>query len=347
MRVRQDVWFSFFAILFSTGFLLGADLASAKRKYEEKDYDAALKESKPLAEQGNADAQVLVGRMYLMGQGVPRDRDQALKWFKAAAEQGSADGQFFVGSLSLKQDAAQGIKWLLLAADQGMQDAQYLLGKTYLGGTQDVPRDLVEAAKWLRLAANGNAGFYQTGLGMAEAQMTAEQRAKAKTFADEWAAKRSAAPIATVPPVSTAETVATGDLIATVDAQPIYERDLLSVAGQKLVDLQNQEYQVKMDALHTLIRRRILEAEANRRGLPMEEFLKQEVDSKVPDPPEDEMRGYYLATKSQSGLSFEGARRQIQQLLRGLEIEQARERYADSLEGKAKVTVHLQPASVR
>src|SRR5215469_10939351 len=110
MRLPQVVWACFFVILLSTR-VFGADLASAKRNYEEKNYDAALRESRPLAEQGNAEAQVLVGKMYMMGQGIPRDRDQALKWFRAAAEQGNADGQFFVGSMCLKQDSAQGIKW--------------------------------------------------------------------------------------------------------------------------------------------------------------------------------------------------------------------------------------------
>ena len=355
--MSQRVWFSFFAIILSTRFLVGADLASAKRKYEEKEYDAALKESMALAEEGNADAQVLVGKMYMMGQGIPhRDRDLATKWFKAAAEQGNADGQFFTGSMCLKQDPTQGIKWLRLAADQGMQDAQYLLGKTYLGGILDVPRDLVQAAMWLRLAAKGNMAFYQSGLQTAEAQMTADQRTKAKALADQWSAKRSSASVEapvfssgqiTAAPTTTAAPIAGAEPIATVDGQPIYERDLLSMAGPQLLELQNQEYQVKMNALHTLIRRKILQAEATRRGLPIEEFLKQEVDSKVPEPSEDEARGYYLATKSQNSLSFEAARPQIQQLLRGIEIQQAREWYADSLQANAKVTVRLPPASVR
>ena len=63
----------------------GANLASAQRAYAEKDYITALKESAPLAEQGNADAQLLLGRMYLMGQGVTKDNDQAAKWFEASA----------------------------------------------------------------------------------------------------------------------------------------------------------------------------------------------------------------------------------------------------------------------
>src|SRR5215469_17511508 len=59
--------------------LSAADLGSARHAYDEKDYVTALREVTPLATQGNADAQLLLGRMYLMGQGVTKDNDQASK----------------------------------------------------------------------------------------------------------------------------------------------------------------------------------------------------------------------------------------------------------------------------
>src|SRR5260370_2462702 len=91
-----------------------ADLESAKRAYQQSDYAAAFKEFTPLAEQGNADAQLFLGKMYMMGQGVLRDPDQAIKWLKASAVQGNADAQFFVGSYYLlpHRDIAEGMKWL-------------------------------------------------------------------------------------------------------------------------------------------------------------------------------------------------------------------------------------------
>src|SRR6516225_9044929 len=101
MRVPQEFMFLVSAIVLSAGLSAGADLASAKHDYQEKNYAAALKESTPLAEEGNADAQVLLGRMYMMGQGVNQDRDRALKWFKPAAVQGNADAEFFLGSMYL------------------------------------------------------------------------------------------------------------------------------------------------------------------------------------------------------------------------------------------------------
>jgi len=182
---------SAFTALLCAGFSAAADLESAKRAYQQKDYATAFQESTVLAGQGNSDAQVILGKMYLMGQGVIKDPDQAIKWFKASAAQGNADAQFFLGSFYLlpRRDIAEGLKWLRLSAEQGQQDAQYLLGKAYLQGDKELAPDPVQAEMWLRLAAKGNLGFYQNELVGAEKQMTAGQIAKGKALAEAWKPK--------------------------------------------------------------------------------------------------------------------------------------------------------------
>jgi TPR repeat protein len=185
-----------FTILLCASLSAGADLASAKHAYEQKDYAAAFKEFTPLAEQGNAEAQFFLGKMYLLGQGVPKDSDLAIKWFKASAARGNADAQFFLGSIYLMphKDIAEGVKWLRLSAEQGNQDAQWLLGKAYLQGDKELPRDPVQAEMWLWLAAKDNLEFYENALRSAEGQMTAEQIAKGKALAAAWKPKASAVP---------------------------------------------------------------------------------------------------------------------------------------------------------
>jgi len=186
-----------FAILLCSMLCTAADFASAKRAYEQKDYATALKEFRPLAEQGSAEAQLYLGKMYMMGQGVIRDPDQAMKWLKASALQGNADAQFFVGSFYVlpHRDIAEGVKWLRLSAEQGQQDAQLLLGKTYLQGDKDLPRDPIQAEMWLRLAAKNNLEFYQSELNAAEAQMNAEQISRGKTLAAAWKPKVAASAV--------------------------------------------------------------------------------------------------------------------------------------------------------
>lgn len=185
-----------FTILLCSLLSAAAGLESAERAYEQKDYATAFKEFTPLAEQGNAQAQLFLGKMYMLGQGVLRDPDQAIKWLKASAVQGNADAQFFVGSYYLlpHRDIAEGAKWLRLSAEQGQQDAQLVLGKAYLQGDKDLPRDPVRAEMWLQLAARNNLEFYQSELYAAETQMNAEQIAKGKALAAAWKPKLAATP---------------------------------------------------------------------------------------------------------------------------------------------------------
>ena len=165
------------------------NLESVKRAFEHTDYATALKEVKPLAEQGNPDAQLFLAKMYLKGQGVPKDPDRANNWFRQAAMKGNAESQFFLGAWYLlpHRDITEGLKWMRLAAEEGNRDAQLLLGKAYLQG--ELPRDPVQADMWLRLAAKNNLDFYGNELRVAEGQMTAEQIAQGKALAEGWKPK--------------------------------------------------------------------------------------------------------------------------------------------------------------
>jgi len=192
MRLLRLFLFSVCSVLLFAGLAAAADLESAKRAYEQEDYATAFKQAQALAETNNADAQVLLGRLYLTGRGVAKDPDTAVKWFTAAAVQGNADAEFMLGSMYLlpHSNIAEGLKWVRLAAEQGNQDAQLLLGKTYLDGVPELPRDQVQADMWLRFAADHNLPFYQNELVAAEQQMNADQIAKGKALAADWKSKR-------------------------------------------------------------------------------------------------------------------------------------------------------------
>ena len=186
-RLRR-IWLCGFSILCCGGASVAADLESARRAYARQDYATAVKEFRALAEQGNREAELALGKMYMSGQGVSRDSDQAITWLKRAAVQDDSDAEFFLGSLYLlpQRDIGEGLKWLRLSAEQGNQDAQLLLGKAYIQGAKELPRDPVQGGMWLQLAAKDNKQFYQDELRAAERQLTPEQAAKAKTLADEW-----------------------------------------------------------------------------------------------------------------------------------------------------------------
>ena len=54
-------------------------------------------EIRQLAEQGDVEAQFVLGVMYENGKGVTRDYAEAVKWYRLAAEQGDARGQTCLG----------------------------------------------------------------------------------------------------------------------------------------------------------------------------------------------------------------------------------------------------------
>lgn len=133
-------------------------LADAKQAYFAGDYAKAEKLFRPLAEQGNASAQLYLGSMYDDGQGVPFNHREAVKWYRLAAAQGNAYAQYSLGELyengeeGVEQDYQEAVKWFRLSAAQGHANAQNDLGLMYATG-QGVPRDYVRAYMWFSLAA--------------------------------------------------------------------------------------------------------------------------------------------------------------------------------------------------
>ena len=84
------------------------------------DYATAWKLWRPLAEGGNASAQVLLGGLFDRGHGVEMNPSEAARWYGLAASQGDADGQFFLGRMhdegrGMPQDSVLAYKWFSLA----------------------------------------------------------------------------------------------------------------------------------------------------------------------------------------------------------------------------------------
>ena len=133
------------------------DYQDGRKAYNRGDYATALKELRPLAEQGHAGAQYLLGYMYYKGQGVVQNGAEAVKWLRKAAEQEDVKAQYLLGYMCYKgqgvdQDGEEAEKWLRIAAEQGHAKAQFYLGEMYYKVTA-VGQDGEEAVEWVRKAA--------------------------------------------------------------------------------------------------------------------------------------------------------------------------------------------------
>src|SRR5208283_5220959 len=101
---------------------------------ERQDYATALRLLRPLADQGSAPAQLVLGILYNSGNGVAQNAAEAAKWFRLSADQGDAEAKaelgniFYYGGTGVTKDHKEAAKWYHLAADQGVADAQVHLG---------------------------------------------------------------------------------------------------------------------------------------------------------------------------------------------------------------------------
>jgi cell division protein FtsN len=109
--------------------------------WQHSDYEAAVKIWRPLAEQGDPDAQFNLAQAYRLGRGVPTNLAAAQIWLERAAVQGHVDAQTTLGLLLFQSgDRAGAVKWLKAAAEKDDARALLVYGTALFNGdtvTQD------------------------------------------------------------------------------------------------------------------------------------------------------------------------------------------------------------------
>jgi len=117
----------------------------------------------------NAGELFILGLRYFHGNGVPKDFEKSMKLIRQAAEQGNAEAQLILGSMQswfafdYPQANAEAAQWLRRAVAGGANGPnskdpkmQYTIGKYYAEGIGG-PKNETEAVKWFfRAAAQGN-----------------------------------------------------------------------------------------------------------------------------------------------------------------------------------------------
>jgi len=177
-----------------------ANKSAGQKAFEEGDYAKAMKLLLPLASQGDARSQLMVGEIFYHDRDRLGDDKEAIKWFRLAAEQDNADAQFHLGEMyaqghSVPQDFAEATRWLRFAAEQGYARAQYNLGLAYAKG-EGVAQDNLAAHMWFNLAASrfhasdsSNRSMAVKNRDLIASKMTSDVLAKAHRLASEWRPK--------------------------------------------------------------------------------------------------------------------------------------------------------------
>jgi len=152
-------------------------LQSALESYRSGNPASSVEALKYAAAGGEALAQWKLGRMYADGDGVPRDDYKAYQYFQGIVDNYDEDtanwreksvvasafvavGLFNLKGISgnrLQADAEAAQRLFMYAATHfSDSNAQYQLARLYLDGAPGVPRNHMQAARWLNLAAEKN-----------------------------------------------------------------------------------------------------------------------------------------------------------------------------------------------
>lgn len=131
-----------------------ADVRAGVEAWQAGDYARALREWRPAAVAGDADAQFNLGQAYKLGRGVNADLPQAADWFRRAAAQGHLQAEDNLGLVLYELNRkAESLPFLERSAARGEPRAQYVLGAELFNG-ENTARDLPRAYALMKRASD-------------------------------------------------------------------------------------------------------------------------------------------------------------------------------------------------
>ncbi len=143
---------------------------------------------------------------------------------------------------------------------------------------------------------------------------------------------------------SAATSASLPDVVATIDGQPITRKELEDAATGQLSRLQAQVYQIHKMALDNLIGDKLVESAAKKAGKSTQDFMKEEVESKIKPPTDDEIKKFYEENKTQmGGKALADMKDQIRDFLSTSQRRQFEGQLAQRLHDAAKIETQLQP----
>ncbi len=141
----KKILFSLFLVLFISISACDKQPATAIELFDSQEYDKAFSLFKPLAEEGDPEAQNYLGMIYYLGLHGHRDAVKAESWFEKAAKQKHASAQLNFGMMiennaTKPLDFVTSYMWYFAAGENGNKKAekriQHLVEHHRLFGTQ-------------------------------------------------------------------------------------------------------------------------------------------------------------------------------------------------------------------
>ncbi len=131
------------------------------------------------------------------------------------------------------------------------------------------------------------------------------------------------------------------EVVAEIGGDKLTRAELGQKQAAKLLQARYQYYAAEREALDQLIEEQLLETEASRKHLTVDQLLQREVTSQVKDPTELQLEVFYEAMHTNE--PFAAVREKIVATLRQQRLAKARDAFIQSLRSRANVRIALTP----
>lgn len=136
-------------------------------------------------------------------------------------------------------------------------------------------------------------------------------------------------------------------VVATVGGNPITLSDVDAKVLASNVNVFQELYNARREALGELVAEALLREEAASRGISREELIAEEVTAKVAPVTEADVRSFYDQNEARlGGQTFEQIQGQIREYLSARNEAAGRQAFLDGLRADANVTIDLEPPRV-
>ncbi len=134
-------------------------------------------------------------------------------------------------------------------------------------------------------------------------------------------------------------------VVAEIGGRKVTADELADKEAGKLLQAKYKYYLAERDALELYIEDQLLEMQAKKEGVTLDELYKRHVAINVPEPTEDQLRFYYEGVQTDE--SYESARTHIIDTVHQLRTKKARDAYLAELRAQYGVVVELSQPSAR
>lgn len=134
-------------------------------------------------------------------------------------------------------------------------------------------------------------------------------------------------------------------VVAEIAGQKVTAQELEDKQSGKLLQAKYKYYIAERDALEQYIGDKVLELQAKKEGVTVDELIKRHVTSHIAEPTEDQLRFYYEGVQTDE--TYESARSNIIDTVHQLRTKKALDAYVADLRGEYAVIVELSQPTAR